>query len=68
MILVRGISGMHFRGSEVRVYGMGECRFPEYGVYGSSVRRYKVKTRVSKDRRTLCQASKLFLNSNPNAT
>ncbi len=38
MRLVRGFSGMHPRGSEVRVYDMGECRFLEDGVYSRSVR------------------------------
>ena len=65
MILVRGFNGMHFRGSETCVYDMGECPFLEDGVYGGSVRRYKVRSRVSKDRRILGQALKLFLNSIP---
>ena len=30
----------------MRVYGMGEGSFLEDGVYGSSVRRYKVKSTV----------------------
>ena len=37
MRLVRGISGICFRGSEACVYGMGEGRLLKDGVYGSNV-------------------------------